>query len=303
MIRKLYNVFIIAFLLFYASCGQDSKNGSGELNVPDSVLQTNNNREFSDGQMSEIIETFSSPIEMAALIEATGVPFTKEFLMPTNNPDYYDTNFKRALGLGMLGVDLGYLNIYNQTGPVVNYITLITKLADGMKVGQFFDFATLKRLASNKENVDSLMYISVNSFNQMDQYLRENQRNNLSTLVVAGVWMEGLYLAGQVVKESPNEAISERIGEQKIVLGKIILLLRHYKSDPNIKSLLDDFLELQEVYKDVKITIVKGEPETTVKNGRLVIEQKETSHVNITDAQIKEIINLSESIRNKLIGL
>ena len=38
----------------------------------------------------------------------------------------------------------------------------------------------------------------------MDEYLRENNRSDISSLLVTGMWIEGMYLACQVVKEVPH---------------------------------------------------------------------------------------------------
>jgi hypothetical protein len=81
----------------------------------------------------------------------------------------------------------------------------------------------LKRLAINNEDLDRLMFLSVNSFNRMDRYLRDNNRNNLSTLIVTGVWIEGLYLATQVYKDKPDKRIADRIGEQKNYIERPVI--------------------------------------------------------------------------------
>lgn len=296
-------LLIIISVIVFANYGcVDTGTNSDQLDMPDSV-QTKEQLEFDSEQIGEIIQNFSSPIEMAALIKDAGVEFNGRILAPTDNSDYYNTNFKRAIGLGMLGVDLGYLNIYEKTGPVVNYITIIKKLAEEMKVGHFFDFGTLKRLASNNSSVDSLMYMSTNSFNQMDSYLRDSDRSHLSALIVSGVWIEGLYLAGQVVSEKDNKEISDRIGEQKIILEDILLLLRHYSEDSSFAALIEDLENLSEAFKDVKISYTKGEPEAVEQDGMLIIIQNDRSHVEMTDQTLSNIISLSEQVRNNLIGI
>jgi hypothetical protein len=113
-----------------------------------------------------------------------------------------NTNFQKAIGLGIYGADLGYLNMYERTSMVIDYISTIRSLADGIQVGQFFDFNTLRRIATNKENLDSLMLISQQSFNRIDSYLRETNRASLSMVIVAGVWIEGLYLSTRVAQDA-----------------------------------------------------------------------------------------------------
>ena len=161
----------------------------------------------------------------------------------------------------------------------------------------------MKRLAQNSQNLDSLMYLSVHSFNQMDQYLRDNNRSNLSALMVIGVWVEGLYLATQVAKEAPHPDLAERIGEQKIILEKLILIVQNFAKNKQFENLLDELKKLNELYADIEIAIIPGEPEPKEENGMLVFIQNEKSVVKITDEQLTSIINTTEEVRNKLINL
>lgn len=294
-------IFLVLFCIPFLYCNNSTNTDvSSEIDDGkiDSLL-TEETLEVSEKAMEEIIENISSPIEMAALIEAVGVPFSMDYLCSTDNVDDYNTNFRKALGLGFLGADLGYLNIYSKTSQIVIYITAIKKLADGLKVGQFFDFNTLKRLASNNENLDSLMYISVNSFNRMDKYLRDNRRGDHSSLIIAGVWIEGMYLATQVVKEKSNKDIAERIGEQKIILDQLMLILKNYKSDKNFQALISDFEEIKTAYRGVEITYEIGEPEAKEIDGKLVIVQNEKSIVYINDEQLNSLTEVVARIRNK----
>ena len=144
--------------------------------------------------------------------------------MPINSK----TNFDKAFTLGILGADLGYLNMYEKTGSSIDILSSIRKLAEGIRVGQFFDFETIKRLSQNKSNLDSLLFLSIDSYTQIDKYLRDNDRGQLSALMIIGVWIEGQYLATQVVKEYPDQMLRDRIGEQKIILNDLILLASPY---------------------------------------------------------------------------
>ena len=300
MFKKL--IFTVLVLGMIASCksGSDGRPGT-EFEIPDSVIYANA-LEISTEVMSDIISNVSSPVEMAALIKSIGVPFTNQYLATTANIDNYNTNFKRAFNLGVFGADLGYLNMYNRTTSVIDYITAIRRLADGLAVGQFFDFNTLRRLASSQQNLDSLMYISVHSFNQMDNYLRQERRGHLSALMVTGVWVEGLYILTQVSRTYPNSDLTEKIGEQKIILNDLMIILKNYqRAYPQFSELVADLEKVKKNFDPVKIRYEIGEPEAIEKDGMLMIIQNERSIVEITDDQLNEIIQVTEEIRNKLI--
>ena len=253
--------------------------------------------------MQDIVQNISSPVEMAALIKSLGVEFSNKYLAPTDDVEEITSSHQQALNLGIYGADLGYLNMYNKTNQVIDYISAIKFLADGIKVGQFFDFSTLKRLATAKSNLDSLMYVSVHSFNQMDKYLRTNKRSNLSVLIITGVWIEGLYLATQVAKEANHPELSERIGEQKIILNDLMLVLDNFKNDRQFASLIKDLQTIKEKFNDVNIKYEVGEPEMVEKDGALLIIQNEKSIVEITDEQLKSIIETTAKIRFKLLNI
>lgn len=293
---------LLAFLIFFSCQSRRGRQADPEFEVPDSVLVTEA-LAISDEALEEIVQNVSSPIEMAALIKELGVPFSTKYLSTTDYVDKYNTSFTMAYSLGVFGADLGYLNIYDKSTQIVDYLTAINKLADGLKVGQFFDFTTLKRLATSRENIDSLMFISVNSFNNMDSYLRENNRGHLSALMIAGTWVEGMYLVTQVAVEKSSSELSERIGEQKINLNNIMLILNNYKAHEPVADMITTLTELKNEFDKIEITYKMGEPETIEQDGMILIVQKEESIVNVTESQLNNIITKTEQIRNQLISI
>jgi hypothetical protein len=250
-----------------------------------------------------ITDNISSPVEIAAMIKSMGVPFSKGFLAPTEYTSNYITSYSQAFALGVFSADLGYLNMYNKTGSVIDYLSTIKNLANSINVGQFFDFTTLKRLATNNSNIDSLKFISVHSFNQMDYSLRMRKRGNLSALIVAGAWIEGIFITVQVAKDQPDPKLMEKIGEQKIILTDLMLLLSSYAKDPIFKNYVNEFKSIKSKFDDVNITYVSGEPQYIEENGMLTIKQTEKSIVNITDTQLKNITETIEGVRNRLIRM
>jgi len=299
MFRQTVIIFLTALFLFSCHTRKGKESGA-EFEVPDSVI-TAEGLTISSEALEEIVQNVSSPIEMAALIKEIGVPFSTNYLATTDYVDKYNTSFKMAYNLGVFGADLGYLNIYDKSNQVVDYLTAINKLSDGIKVGQFFDFETLKRLATSRESIDSLMYISVNSFNNMDSYLRENNRGHLSALMITGTWVEGMYLVTQVANEKNSPELSDRIGEQKVNLNNLLLILDNYKGHEQVSEIIESLNELKELFDNVEITYEIGEPETVEQGGMIMIVQNEKSVINISEDQLNKIISKTKQIRNKLI--
>ncbi len=304
MKKILCSFTILLILLLLYSCKNTGRKGSEFVFPEADSVPVKEAEMLSREAIDDIVQNIGSPVEMSALLLELKVPFIAEHLASVEEAENLSTNFQKALRLGIYGADLGYLNIYEKTGTAVETLSTINKLADGLRVGQFFDFETLKNLAINKSNIDSLLFLSVHSYNEIDKYLRENQRGHLSALMITGVWLEAQYLACQIVNDYPHLDLKNRIGEQKIILNDLLMLLRPYnESSDEYSALYNDLELLKREYTDVSITFTPGEPETVEKDGRLVVVQNEESNVAISDDILESIIQKTEEIRNKIISL
>lgn len=294
-------LIVLVGVALLPGCSQCSRSGiDADFDIPDSLAKKA--PVVQEGVIGEMVENISSPVETAALIKRLKVPFDKDLMIPTKAASNFNTNFQKALGLGLYGTDLGYLNMYEKTSEVLSYISVVKDLADGIQVGQFFDFASLKRLATNNESLDSLIVISQQSYNGIDKYLRETNRSSLSIVIVAGVWTEGMYLASRVAQQTKSSQMTETVADQKIVIATLLPLLRMYEQDPNIKDLADKIESLKSLYDQVKITYEKGEPEMKEENGQITFVQKDKQFIEASPELMDEIMGRIISMRNEMIS-
>lgn len=296
-------ILILILVIFCISCRNTTKK-TGEFVFPEAdSIPVSEAEKLSPEAIADISRNISSPVEIANLLQSLQVPFSQKYLASAIDANKQSTNFDKALKLGILGADLGYLNMYEKTGSSLDALSSIRKLAEDIKVGQFFDFESIKRLSQNRSNLDSLLFISIDSYNQIDNYFRANYRGHLSALMIIGVWIEGQYLATQVVSQFPDKMLSDRIGEQKIILNDLLLLIAPYcNRDQEFKDLCADLQNIKEIYRPVRITYTQGNPVSEEKEGGLVITQTETSVVEMSKEQLDGIIEISRNIRNRLIS-
>jgi hypothetical protein len=302
MIGRLIVIQLIVVVLLF-SC-KSSTRKSAEFTFPDAdSIPLSEAEKLSDEALDDISRNISSPVEIADILQRMSVPFSTNYLASSIDARKLSTSFDKAFKLGILGADLGYLNMYEKTGTSVDVLSSIKKLADGLNVGQFFDFETIKRLSLNRSDLDSLLYLSLSSFNQIDKFLRDKGRGQLSALMITGVWVEGQYLATQVLKQYPDTLLRNRVGEQKIILNDLLMLLSPYcKSGREFRELCQDMQDIKERYRDIRITYSVGEPKTVEKDGALVVVQTDQSKVEMTGEQLSGIIEITQSVRNKLIS-
>ncbi|GHM98632.1 hypothetical protein WSM22_01220 [Cytophagales bacterium WSM2-2] len=294
-------IAIIALLaaLILASCGKSKKADEQEfLNSLDSAKK---GPTIDEEVINGILQQIPSPLEISVLLKESGTKYNAGILNTPDNISKYNSNYKKALNLGIYGTDLGYTNIYQQNQDGIKYLASIKQLANELNIGQFFDIETISKLATNSKNLDSLLLITTMNFNSINSYLQTQGRANLSVLLLTGGWLEAMQVTCQVaLKDTKNKELKEKIGEQKIILEQIVLLFSFYKDDENMASLLKDLNELKAAFDKINITYTYKEPTMEIKNGVAMIKDNSTTTIDVTDADIKNITGITNALRNKI---
>ena len=298
--KQFFRSAIVLVMLTCSSCV--NKSNDNEANELDS-LKTQRKTTMSSEAINEIIKSVPSPIELTSLIKESGADYNSDILNNTSNANSYTKSFNKAINLGIYGADLGYINIYEKTYASIEYLNTIRSVAEDLKLGQFFDFETLKRLASNNKKLDSIVYISTSSFEKMNNYLAKQKRDNISILMLIGGWVESLHLASTVALQTYSKDLIDRVAEQKISLDQMIILLTLFKDDPAFINLSKDINRLKILFDAVKITYEYHEPVTKEVDGMLVVEDSSTSKIEVSKAQFIEIAQTIEEIRNSFIKI
>ncbi len=286
-------LFLSATALLSAGCGNGETSDSEELLPVDSTQTTILN-------VNGEIFSIPSPIQTAFLIKGSGASYSKEILNPSNKSSEYATNFSKALNLGIYGADLGYVTIYDQNQDAIGYLNSAKKLADELGVSGAFDANTIERFAKNLGNKDSMLVLVGVAFRSSDAYLKNNDRSDVSGLVLAGGWLESLYFATNVYKTKANEDIKRRIAEQKTSLQSLIKLLTQFYSQPEYTELIDNLKDLSTVFEGVEFKYTYEKPSTDVEKKITTINSK--SSVKITPEQIDSITQKVKSIRSQIVG-
>ncbi len=253
--------------------------------------------------INSILGQIPSPLEISVLLKESGIKYNAGMLNPANNLPKYNSNFKKALNLGIYGTDLGYTNIYGKNQDGIKYISSIKSLADELNIGQFFDMETIGRLATNSKNLDSLLLITTMNFNSINHYLQSQKRDNLSVLLLTGGWIEAMQITSHVSASDPkNKELQEKIGEQKIILEQILLLFSFYQNDANMAGLHADLNLLKTAYDKINIVHIYKESSMEIINGVAVIKDNSTTTIDINAENVEEIKKVTNSIRTKIIS-
>ncbi len=181
---------------------------------------------------------------------------------------------------------------------------VVKNLADNLTIGDYFDYATLKSLAESTDdnNLAKLIQTTTTNFEKINNHLREQRRESISILLLTGGWIEATYLTVLIHQTNPSDELREKIGEQKLVLERLLLVLDIYKDRPGFEDLISDMLSLQEVYDEIEIETIAGESTIRRENGQIIIEDTTESHVIMTNENVQNITRIITQLRNSIIN-
>ncbi|HSH66234.1 MAG TPA: hypothetical protein VLB84_10660 [Bacteroidia bacterium] len=285
---------ILSFSLFVFSCG--NPNTTEEVVVGSDTIQN----KVKNTKAQEVFYSIPSPIETISLLKAAGAKYNPDYLNPIENVSRYTTVTSKALNLGIYGSDLSFTSMFDQTQESMLYLRCANKLAAGLGINGAFNETTASRLESNVQNRDSLLAIISDSYWTTDAYLKDNGQPGVSALIVAGGWVEGLYIGTQIANTTKNQDVISRIGEQKLSLDNLIALLESYKTDnAGIIAVLNSLNDLHAIYNTLPSTTTETQVITDKKNNVTTLD--DNSSFSLSADKLKEISESVTQIRNKMI--
>ncbi len=268
--------FAATLLTFAGGCTPTDQSPSTENNQ--SIAE---DYEIDVSDAEDMIRQMPSPIEMAILVKHSGGQYNASLLNPVQNIDRYVTTGKKTMNLGVYSADVGYTSLYKQTQETIFYLNNVRKLSDAIGLSEAFDKSVFERVEANIEHRDSLLYILSGAYDVGNEYLKNNDRMNTSVLMLAGGWVETMYLAAHLGTSGgrPMDDIAARVAQQDMLLRNLLLTMRYAKNDP----LVAEFAERLE--KLAKVLVAKD----------LVSGTEEAPKVDA--AKMEEVFRIIDEIR------
>ncbi len=287
-------LLLMIFSIFGCKNGrsnQEESNGKDTVEVADTTVKV---------KPKKVFHSIPSPLQVTALLKQAGAKFVSSILNPPSNASKYSTTFNKSLVIGIYGTDLAYANMFNQTQQAISFMEAIMKVSEGLGLTSILSSSKLlSRFQNNMNNQDSLFSIIAELYRETDESLKENEQKNSAALILAGGWIEGLYIATDLAKMNPNKELNNRIAELKFSLSRLLEKLDDEKSNPETIGLIKDLTSIKQTYEAVDISYSKKEP-TTNEDSKLTTINS-SSQVTISDAQLKELSAKIESLRNKIV--
>ena len=278
----------LAFSLTVTSCGD---------NGTDTPVDTTPDVDTTGGftTVTEDVVRVPSPSDIFEFMKTLGP--TKgdgNLLNPTANEKKYTSKKAQAVNLGVYSADLLYASTFEVTDKVGGYFGICMRMGTTLQVATGLTEKDQERINKANGNADSLVAVGNDLYLATFSNLEANERGPELSLMLAGGWIESMYLSCAMVKDfEKDKDAANKIAEQDLSLHNLIEFMSKYESNEDVASVLQQVKELDDLF-DAVGTTAKDAPKQDDKK-RMVIgggEQK-----NITKDQFDAIQKKIAEIR------
>ena len=252
-------------------------------------------------QIKNVYYSIPSPTEMLSMMQGKDMVFNQGLLNPISNIEYYNDTKVQSLNLGIYLSDLAYASMFSRHEISVDYLEIIQKLADDVRVHGAINESLINRAKDNIHNLDSLFEISNEVFVNMVLLCEEAGKSNTLVMITSGVLMESLYLASShVVNSADAENLYQHLADQKYSMDNLLLLAKSLSDDPYVAGVITDLEPLEELYN--KLEISSGN--ITIKKegaGKLVIGGG--NQPTLSQEEFERLRKIVTDIRNDIVSV
>ncbi len=285
--------FALALTLLSCSGGADGSKDPGTKadTLDTSAQQTTTSLMKVGGKLFSI----PSPVQTALLIRKLGLPYDKALPMAVDAPEKMASKLQRSLALGAYGADLAYVTVHKDGQRALSTLQTVQKLSAQLELANAFDQEMLDGFKKSLNNEDSLLRFTGSAFRMADQYLKKNNRDDVSALVLTGGWIEGMYLTLSGTSEKSDASLTNRLGEQRKTLTNLIALLERTDTEKTHGSVVAGLKDVLAAYSGVGATYEFRAPTTEAAKKTTWVNSVST--VTMTPDQFKAIADKVKALR------
>jgi hypothetical protein len=247
MDKKIITALFISAMIF-SSCGEETKQQvSQEEQAQDDLL----NEMAEEGEDQEP-ESFYLPsaLQIGSIFQKSGLSYIKGLTNPPENQEQYITKSQKILNFGVYSADLAYIVLNGQSQDATAYLKTIKSLSDKIGFGAVFESEELmNRFQNSLGNEDSILNVMIDIQMKTDMFVDENNLQDVTHIIFAGAWIEGMYLGVKASNPDNQHVISGRLVEQMTILGNLVKALRSNSNQTeDIKQLTKDLNKLDKFF-------------------------------------------------------
>lgn len=245
MTKHVYRLFVLILLVVIStSCNHDEK-ADDIISEDEQTIQAVQETKFN---AQNVFNSLPDRKLILELIDKNKIQYNPDFLNDPNSVNKYTLEFFKATNLGIYGSDLNIASSFEQTQEGMVFLKCVNILAGSLGVNNVFDQKLFDRIQAQESNKDSILEIVIDAFKRVDETLKYNNRPATSAYILAGCWIEGLYVSCQMAQQLDTDNIIKAIIEQKESLKHLIVMLESAPVADQAKFVIGDLKRLYDAF-------------------------------------------------------
>ena len=288
--RTIYIVFLIVFV---SSCGDFEEKKLSKEPKEIKIVDINTDKNISL-ELGNSFFSIPSPVQIAMDLQEGNKPFSPQLLHDPETLESYNSEFSKSLILGIYATDLAYCAVYGNTTQAMKYFSSMKKMADELNASYAINESLLERFSNNMDNKDSLLSLASDAFLEIDAYLKDNNNHDVAAIVLAGGWIESMYLQSNCLKSDTSEAMQMKLAENKYTLHHFITLIDKIGTSDDYWELKEMFEDLNSIYNEISSNYTYEAPLTNSQKKTTTIKSNSSfiTSIEISNQIAEEFINL-----------
>jgi hypothetical protein len=267
-----------------------------------SRVYTQNYPAISKEVLTDIAMSIPLPLELISLVKKLTVPFQANELPNLTSIYKVKNRTQQILKLGIFQTDLDYCYWNRASQSAKNFGLIMKDLADTLKLDKYGYPPTQLLINNLDKNNSSKIALSLHQSREhfVEQCVAQGF-SETAILLISGAWFESLHLLLAIDEKYPSNALKVHIGEQKLVLDQILLLLSFYEENAETKAFINDLNQLQALFESVKIKYEYAPCKISYKSKGMMVEDKTLSKLVMSADTLQNIRQKVLNIRTKTI--
>ncbi len=250
--RRLFNPKSIISLLvigvfMLAACNMKRKSSGDTAESADTLEKARVEQD-----VREFVYPLPTTFEVTEMLNRIGAAYILTLSNPVSNVERYLTEKAKAINLGIYSADLSYASTYNQKQATIDYMDVSKKLIDALNISGAISPDIVEQIEANEDNKDALVNLITDTFYDTYEVLNRADRGSVSMLVLAGSWVEALYIVTHITEDTfKNKEMVKIVMDQKSSLNTLMNLMSVVKEKPAVAEVMADLKPVHDIYNSI----------------------------------------------------
>lgn len=245
---KLSTVVVLMVMFPFTGCQMEN---ADEKDQQPFIYRSINKKEV-EKEVSSIIYPLPTAYEVTELLKEIGASYILSISNPVKKAEMYFTTKSKAINLGIYSADLCYASTYNQKQKTYDYINASYFLIEELDFSEAVDNNLPQKIEQAGNQKKEMIELITHTFHHTYKYLNQTGRASVSLLVLAGSWLEALYIATHISDDTyHNKKMIEIIMLQKQSLNKLFELMYVHNSNIYIAQTMKELNILHHLFNQL----------------------------------------------------